>query len=132
MKKLICILALLVLGISAYAITNYNITFSVDGKRYTQNVSAYSTMDAKKLIQNRYQGHKVNFISVKGVPQGTPVPPPSKTKVNKPVFLVNFSVDGKKYQQAVYANTNYDAKRQIQTMYAGKKVTIWSIKKQWK
>ena len=132
MKKLICIVALLVLGISAYAINNYNVNYSVDGKRYTQNVSAYSTIDARKLIENRYAGHKVTVWSVNYVPNGTPVPQQPKTKTNKPVYIAVFSVDGRKYQQAFYANTYYEAKRQVQDMYRGKKVTIWSIKKQWK
>ena len=41
----------------------YHIVFLVDGRKTEQNVSAFSSLDAKKLIEAQYSGHKINFLS---------------------------------------------------------------------
>ena len=43
----------------------YKITFSVDGRRTEQIVSANSTYDAKRLIEAQYPNCKINFLNIK-------------------------------------------------------------------
>ena len=37
----------------------YNVQFSIDGRRTQENVSAYNTNDARKIIEARYTGAKI-------------------------------------------------------------------------
>lgn len=41
----------------------YHMVFLVDGRKTEQDVSAFSSIDAKKLIEAQYNGHKINFLS---------------------------------------------------------------------
>lgn len=43
---------------------NYEVTFTVNGTKSVQVVSAGSSTDAKKLIQSQYGGSKVNIHKV--------------------------------------------------------------------
>ena len=45
--------------------SQYHITFTVDGKRTEQTITAFSIADAKKLIEAQYSGHRVTFFGVK-------------------------------------------------------------------
>ncbi len=41
------------------------VSFSVDGRRSQQVVSAYTSFDAKKLIQAQFVGRKITFWGCK-------------------------------------------------------------------
>ncbi|MBR4748427.1 MAG: hypothetical protein IK083_02490 [Abditibacteriota bacterium] len=129
MKKLISVLAVLLLATTAFALNCYEMAYSVDGKRYTQTISATTSQNARKLIEQRYAGHKVNIISVRSVSKTNPKPEAAKTTASQPLWTVTFSMDGRKYQQAYYARTAMEAKRQVVNIYKGHKVTIYSVKR---
>ena len=42
----------------------YNVQFSIDGRRTQEIVSAYNTNDARKIIEARYIGAKIVIWSV--------------------------------------------------------------------
>ena len=42
----------------------YNVQFSIDGRRTQEIVSAYNTNDARKIIEARYTGAKIVIWSV--------------------------------------------------------------------
>ena len=42
----------------------YNVQFSIDGRRTQEIVSAYNTNDARKIIEARYTGAKIVMWSV--------------------------------------------------------------------
>ncbi len=129
MKKLISVLAVLLLATAAFALNCYEMSYSVDGKRYTQTISATTAQNARKLIEQRYAGHKVNIITVKYVSKTSPKPEVAKTAGSPPLWYVTFSVDGRKYQQAYYARTAMEAKRQVVNIYKGHKVTVYTVKR---
>lgn len=43
----------------------YLMIFTVNGVRTEQKVSAYSSSEARKLIESQYLGNKIRFITVK-------------------------------------------------------------------
>ncbi len=47
--------------------TNWEVNFSVNGKRTSQIVSAFSSIDARKIIETQFAGNKIviwNIIKV--------------------------------------------------------------------
>ena len=44
--------------------SQYNVQFSIDGRRTQEIVSAYNTNDARKIIEARYIGAKIVIWSV--------------------------------------------------------------------
>lgn len=48
----------------------YQVTFTVNGKRTQQNVSANSYSDAKKLVQAQYSGSNVVIVNCKDLTTG--------------------------------------------------------------
>ncbi|MBP5273580.1 MAG: hypothetical protein ILO36_01415 [Abditibacteriota bacterium] len=130
MKTIKTVIVLLLLAVPAFAINSYVINYSVQGKRYTQTVNANSSFDAKKLIEAQNPGKKVFFTKVTQQKAAAPAPPSSRVKSYKPVYTVTFSMNGKRYQQAVRASGITDAKKQIQNMYPGRRIIFSTVKKQ--
>lgn len=42
-------------------------------------------------------------------------------------YKVSFSVDGRRTEQVVVANSSYDAKKLIEAQYPSSKIIFWSV-----
>lgn len=49
----------------------YQVTFTVDGKRVQENVSASNSSDAKRIIISQYNGSRVSIINCKDLKTGS-------------------------------------------------------------